>query len=98
LIEPNDADGNPRLDINNPNPELRNAPLRGFRMLKDFVYQGDDSWEEGTLYDPNNGSTYNGIIKMRDDNTLDMRGFIGVEALGRTDVWKRLKMPSRKKK
>jgi hypothetical protein len=35
---------------------------------------------------------------MRDMNTLDMRGYIGVEAIGRTDVWKRLKMPSRKKK
>jgi uncharacterized protein (DUF2147 family) len=28
---------------------------------------------------------------------LDMRGYIGVEAIGRTDVWKRLKMPSKKK-
>ena len=27
LIEPNDADGNPRTDINNPNPDLRNVPL-----------------------------------------------------------------------
>lgn len=98
LIEANDADGNPRTDINNPNPDLRNVPLRGFRMLKDFVYQGDDTWSEGTLYDPNNGSTYSGTIKMRDDNTLDMRGYIGVEAIGRTDVWKRLKMPSKKKK
>jgi len=67
-------------------------------MCKDFVYQGDDQWSEGTLYDPNNGSTYQGTITMRDMNTLDMRGYIGVEAIGRTDVWKRLKMPSRKKK
>ena len=79
-------------------PDLRNVPLRGFRMCKDFVYQGDDQWSEGTLYDPNNGSTYQGTITMRDMNTLDMRGYIGVEAIGRTDVWKRLKMPSRKKK
>ena len=48
LIEPNDADGNPRTDINNPDPDLRNVPLRGFRMCKDFVYQGDDQWSEGT--------------------------------------------------
>ena len=44
LIEPNDADGNPRTDINNPNSDLRNVPLRGFRMCKDFVYQGGDEW------------------------------------------------------
>lgn len=34
---------------------------------------------------------------MKDDNTLDIRGYIGVSALGRTDVWKRLQMPSKKK-
>jgi uncharacterized protein (DUF2147 family) len=67
-------------------------------MCKDFVYQGDDTWTDGTLYDPNNGSTYWGTIRMRDINTLDMRGYIGIEAIGRTDVWKRLEMPSRKKK
>ena len=39
-------------------------------MCKDFVYQGDDTWSEGTLYDPNNGSTYSGTIKMRDDKYL----------------------------
>jgi uncharacterized protein (DUF2147 family) len=27
---------------------------------------------------------------MKDENTLDIRGYIGVKALGRTDVWKRL--------
>ncbi len=31
-----------------------------------------------------NGSTYKCIIKMTDNNTLDIRGYIGVEALGRT--------------
>jgi hypothetical protein len=29
---------------------------------------------------------------MTDNNTLDIRGYIGVEALGRTDVWKRLEV------
>jgi len=27
---------------------------------------------------------------MKDENTLDIRGYVGVKALGRTDVWKRL--------
>jgi uncharacterized protein (DUF2147 family) len=37
-----------------------------------------------------NGSTYSCTIKMTNANTLDIRGYIGVSALGRTDVWKRL--------
>jgi uncharacterized protein (DUF2147 family) len=59
-------------------------------MLKDFVYGGNNEWTEGTIYDPLNGSTYSCIIKMEDSNTLNIRGYIGVAALGRTDVWKRL--------
>lgn len=97
LIEPNDPEtGEPKTDKNNPDPALQNVPLRGYRMLKDFVYNEEDgTWTEGTIYDPLNGSTYNCVIKMKDDNTLDIRGYIGVQALGRTDVWKRLAMPSR---
>jgi uncharacterized protein (DUF2147 family) len=78
--------GKPKTDKNNPDESMR-----------DFVYKGDDIWEDGTIYDPLNGSTYNCIIKMSDPNTLDIRGYIGVEALGRTDVWKRLKIKKKKK-
>jgi uncharacterized protein (DUF2147 family) len=91
LKEPNDPETNqPKTDKNNSDPGLQNVPLKGYRMLKDFVYGGNNEWTEGTIYDPLNGSTYSCIIKMEDPNTLNIRGYIGVAALGRTDVWKRL--------
>ena len=74
------------------------TPVRGYRMLKEFNYSGNDEWGEGTIYGPENGNTYSCTIKMTDENTLDIRGYIGISALGRTDIWKRLKMPPRKKK
>lgn len=93
LKEPNDPETNqPKVDKNNPDASQRNVPLKGFRILKDFIYSGKGEWSEGTIYDPENGNTYKCIIKMKDDNTLDIRGYIGVEALGRTDVWKRLEI------
>ena len=93
LREPNDPNtGQPKVDKNNPDESIRNVPLKGYRLLKDFKYSGSNTWESGTIYDPENGSTYKCIIKMNDNNTLDIRGYIGVEALGRTDVWKRLEM------
>jgi uncharacterized protein (DUF2147 family) len=96
LIEPNDPEtGKPKTDKNNPDPALQNVPLKGYRMLKDFVYQEDGTWSGGTIYDPLNGSTYSCVIKMKDKNTLDIRGYIGVQALGRTDVWKRLAVPGK---
>jgi uncharacterized protein (DUF2147 family) len=99
LIEPIDPETKlPKVDKNNPDPALKSAPLKGYRMLKDFVYNGKDTWSEGTIYDPLNGSTYSSTIKMKDANTLDIRGYIGVQALGRTDVWKRLVVQTAPKK
>jgi uncharacterized protein (DUF2147 family) len=80
----------PKTDKNNPDPSLQNTPLKGYRMLKDFVYDGNNEWSGGTIYDALNGSTYSCVIKMTNENTLNIRGYIGVSALGRTDVWKRV--------
>ncbi len=85
----------PKLDKNNPDISLRSVPLKGYRMLKDFIYKGEDEWAEGTIYDPLTGSTYSSVIKMKDDNTLDIRGYIGVSTFGKTDVWKRLQLTSK---
>jgi uncharacterized protein (DUF2147 family) len=35
---------------------------------------------------------YSCVITLTDENTMDIRGYIGVKALGRTDVWKRLQV------
>lgn len=91
LSEPIDpATKKPKTDKNNPDESLRDVPLKGYRMLKDFVYAGNNEWTDGTIYDPQNGSTYSCVIKLKDENTLDIRGYIGVKTFGRTDVWKRL--------
>jgi uncharacterized protein (DUF2147 family) len=93
LKEPIDPETNlPKVDKNNPDPALQSTPLKGYRMLKDFTYSGNNEWTGGTIYDPLNGSTYSCTITMRDANTLDIRGYIGVSAFGRTDVWKRLQV------
>ena len=82
----------PKVDKNNPDASMQNVPLKGYRLLKDFIYLGKNEWTEGTIYDPENGSTYSFLITMKDNNTLDIRGYIGLKALGRTDVWKRLEL------
>jgi len=69
---------------------MRQVPLKGYRLLKDFTYAGEGEWNDGTIYDPENGNNYSCVIKAKDVNTLDIRGFIGVKTFGRTDVWKRV--------
>lgn len=91
LKEPNDESGKPRTDINNPDESLRSTPIKGYRILKDFVYDGEEGlWTDGTIYDPNNGSTYNCKIELKEDNKIEIRGYVGTPVFGRTDVWTRL--------
>lgn len=91
LKEPNDEDGKPRLDKNNPDESLRSTPLKGYRVMKDMVYNEEEKmWLDGTIYDPKNGTTYNCKIELTDDNKVEVRGFVGTAVFGRTDVWTRL--------
>ena len=85
----NDSEGKPRTDVNNPEPKLQSRTLKGLENLRDFVYKGQNKWEDGRVYDPKNGNDYSCEMKLIDDNTLEVRGFIGVSLFGRTDVWKR---------
>lgn len=79
---------NPRKDIENPDPKMRNNEVVGTVILKEFKFTGK-AWEDGTIYDPKNGKTYSCIIKSKNANTLEIRGFIGISLLGRTTVWTR---------
>lgn len=89
LKVPNNSDGSVRTDANNPDESLRKRPLKGLENLRDFVAKADSKWEDGRIYDPKNGSDYACEIKLVDENTLEVRGYIGVSLFGRTDVWKR---------
>ncbi len=91
LKEPNEEDGSPKLDKNNPDESLRSTPLKGYRVMKDLVYDEEVKlWLYGTIYDPKNGTTYNCKIELMDDNKIEVRGFVGTAVFGRTDVWTRL--------
>jgi len=91
MKEPNDEKGEPRVDINNPDASLRSTPLKGYRMLKDIVYNTEERlWENGTIYDPKNGTTYNCKIVLTADDQIEVRGYVGAAVFGRTDVWTRL--------
>lgn len=85
LKEPLYPDGKAKMDKNNPDVNKRTTPIMGMDMLKGFVFN-KDKWEDGTIYDPENGKTYSCKINYR-DGKLDVRGFIGISLIGRTDTW-----------
>jgi uncharacterized protein (DUF2147 family) len=84
--------GKPKLDDENPDAELQKRPVLGLELLKDFVFDGDDEWEDGEMYDPKSGKTYSCWMKFTDEtqDELKVRGYIGVSLLGRTTYWTRV--------
>jgi uncharacterized protein (DUF2147 family) len=82
-------DGNVKVDKNNPDEAKKKTPLLGLQNLRNFVYDGEKKWIDGQIYDPENGSDYSCKMELIDNNTLEVRGFIGISLFGRTDVWKR---------
>lgn len=91
MLNPNDENGNPKKDPLNPNKDLRDRARLGMVMMTKFAYQKDNVWDGGTLYDPKTGKTYSGMITLKDKNTLDLRGYVGIALLGRTSTWTRAK-------
>jgi uncharacterized protein (DUF2147 family) len=79
--------GTPKLDNNNPNPELKKVPRLGLEIMRDFEFSGDNLWKNGKIYDPKNGKTYSGKITMTSQKELDLRGFVGLSLFGRTAKW-----------
>lgn len=88
LKEPTE-NGKPKVDENNTDKAKRDRPILGMRLLSDFVHDGD-TWEDGTIYDPRNGKSYSSIIKLVDKDTMEVRGYVGIAAFGKTVEWTRV--------
>lgn len=85
-----DASGQPKLDNKNSDPGQKAKPLLGLVMMRDFSFSGD-GWEGGRIYNPGDGREYQGMIRMKDLQTLMVRGYIGISLVGKTDVWTRVR-------
>jgi len=90
LKAPKDEKGKPKTDYKNPDESLRSRPILGMEMLKDFVYD-DGKWTDGKIYDPKSGKTYSCNMNIKDNGQLNMRGYIGISLIGRSETWKRVK-------
>jgi uncharacterized protein (DUF2147 family) len=90
MEEPNDSKGNPKLDKENPDENLRSRKRMGLKIMQDFVYKGANVWEDGKIYKPSNGKTYGGTATLVNKNTLELEGYlISLPFIGKTSTWTR---------
>ncbi len=85
--------GSETKDVKNPDTKLRSRELVGLTILNNFVFDGKKTWEDGSIYDPKNGKTYDCKLTLTDKNKLDVRGYVGVSLFGRTETWTRVNQP-----
>ena len=73
LGEPNDERGRPRTDRHNPDRALRTRSLIGVEIVRNLRERVPGVWSDGSLYNPDDGRTYTGTIRVR-NGVLELRG------------------------
>ena len=91
LREENDKAGKPKTDDKNPDESKQSRKLMGLLLLRDFVFDGDDTWEDGEIYNPKEGKTYSCKITFDEKDKIKVRGYIGISLFGKTVYWTRVK-------
>ena len=90
LDEPLEDDGTIKVDDENSDPALQKRTIMGLQLLNGFVYNSKDKeWEDGTIYDPDSGNTYDSYMWFEEDpNILHLKGYIlGMKFIGRSSEW-----------
>lgn len=75
------------LDSKNPDVSKRNQKVFGSNAIRDFVFDGKNTWAKGYIYDPNNGKTFDCKITRDEKGNLNVRGYIGISLIGRTEYF-----------
>jgi uncharacterized protein (DUF2147 family) len=90
LKEPNDPEtGKPKLDKFNTDTGKRGRPLVGIELMSGLKPGGAaDQWE-GSLYNPEDGNTYMGILTARDLLTVRLQGCVLGGLICKSETWKR---------
>jgi uncharacterized protein (DUF2147 family) len=75
------------LDAKNPDPALRNRSVVGVQILN--AQKADGSSYTGSLYNPNDGKTYSGALRLTGPNALEVSGCV-MSVFCKRQTWTRV--------
>ena len=88
LIRKPDQDPDPVCD--DCTGERLNQRIMGMTILWGLEKDGD-TWDDGEILDPGNGKIYSAkITPVNGGQQLDVRGYLGISLIGRTQTWHRV--------
>ena len=70
--------------------EDKNKPIVGLIVIKGLT-KVNDEYTNGKILDPKHGKLYKCTISLENRDQLRVRGYFGIELLGRTQFWERIK-------
>ncbi len=88
LADPTRPDGDIKRDSENPDPALRDRPWCGTEVITGLERTGPGRWDGGRFYYFKHGRAYDLAVE-REGDTLRLRAYVGLKALGRTEIWER---------
>ena len=66
--------------------DLKIKPKIGYQIFRKFTFEGKKVWSGGQVSDPRSGMTVSGKMTLKDENTLNVRGYVGAPMFGKTVV------------
>lgn len=83
------AEGQPLVDRYNPNPARRTTPICGLQVIGDVQKLPEGTWDQGWIYDPKTGSSYNVTLTLQGPDQLKVTGYKGIKLLSKSFIWTR---------
>ena len=89
LAKPYRRSGEFKRDKRNPDSALRDRGWCGIEVITGLKPKRDDFWKNGRFYYPKKGRTFDVDIKLKDDDRLELRAYLGIRLLGKSEIWTR---------
>ncbi len=89
LKQPNNKRGEPLTDGYNSDPAKRHRPICGLPVLGSLRPMSDGSWDQGWVYDPEQGQSFDAAIALKAHDRLVLTGYKGVKFFSKSFLWKR---------
>ena len=67
----------------------KNQPIIGMKIMSGLKQDKTGYWSGGEILDPKEGKIYKVKLSTDDGKKLDVRGYIGIALIGRTQTWQK---------
>ena len=67
--------------------DRKDKPIIGMKIMTGLKRDSTGAWSGGTILDPKEGEIYKVKLTTEDGKKMDVRGYVGVPLLGRTQIW-----------